>query len=87
MPVCIPLGTACLMGFVENQKKAEIKCKKGIAIVIIVLTSERKLALERKYNIKQDKPGQNFAHSSESFQAMLSMAIPLKDVTQVRLTC
>jgi hypothetical protein len=47
---------------------------------------ERKLALERKRSIDQDKPGQNFAHSSESFEAVLATDILLKDVTQVRLT-
>ena len=40
-----------------------------------------------KCNREQDKTGQKFAHSSESFQAVLSTDIPRKDVTQVRLTC
>lgn len=76
------------MGSLENKTKQKgIKNKKVTDTVIMVLAFRRESTLERKCNIKQDKPGQSSAHSSESFHAVLSMEIPLKDVTQVRLTC
>lgn len=87
MPVYIPLGTACVMSSMENQKRMEYNAKEVYHSVIMVLAFVRKLALERKCNRKQDKPGQNFAHSSESCKALLSTDTPLEDVTQVRLTC
>lgn len=76
------------MDNMENKTKQKgIKYKKATDTVIMVLAFQRELALERKCNLKRDKPGQSSAHSSESFHAILSMDIPLKDVTQVRLTC